>query len=128
MSIAAAATGTWAAWPWPLCGLGRGMELLVEHAAELVRGHRLVREAHVAPGCSAQEVQLGLAGQDDAGDGVVEQSADSANGLGASSAVLQPVIGNDDVWSAAPLPNSGHGLVCVDSGEHLIAPCRQERL
>src|SRR3954468_853669 len=100
---------------------GRGIELLVEHATELARGHWLVRDTQVVPAGRAQELQVRLAGQDDARDGLVEQGPDGKNGFGAGPAPVQPVVRNHDVWWAAPFPDPGHSLVRVGGGDHLIA-------
>ena len=76
---------------------GRGIELLVERVTELRRHHRLVRDTEIVAGALAQELQVGFPGQDQAGDGVVEQGADGENGLGARPPLPQPVVGDLDV-------------------------------
>ena len=79
------------------------------------------------PGALAQELRIGFTGQDQAGNGVVEQGADGENGLGAGAGLLQPVVGDHDVRPAAELPDLSDGLFGADGGNRLIAPLRQDR-
>jgi hypothetical protein len=51
-----------------------------------------VRDAKAASGDHGKELQVCLAGRDDAGDGLGEQGADSKDGLGAGPALVQPVL------------------------------------
>ena len=45
-----------------------------------------LRDAEIVPGAFTQELRICFTGQDQAGDGVVEQGADGKNGLGAGAA------------------------------------------
>src|SRR3954463_6748254 len=89
----------------------RGIELLVERATELQWHYRFMRNAEVMTSALVKKRQVGFAGQDQAGDRMVEQGANGENRLGSRMAVAQPVVSNQDVRPAVQLPDPGDRLI-----------------
>ena len=57
----------------------RGIELLVERATKLQWHYWFMRNAEIVTSALVKKPQIGFAGQDQAGDRVVEQGADGQN-------------------------------------------------
>ena len=100
----------------------RGVELLVDRSTELQGHYRFMRNAETVTDAFVKKSQVGFAGQDQAGDRLVEQGADGQDGFGPRMAIAQSVVGNQDVRPAVQLPDPGDRLLSADGGRRPAGP------